>query len=512
MATGLDKIGVLSWEMTLDVHGFQNKIKDSVKSLKKLDQDGTKGLRRVSSGFNLATVAAGLFTISLTKLVAESVKVAGAYDKIDNGLKTVFGSAEDANKEFEFLKNISEDLGLSLRSAATGFVQVSAAAKGTTLEGEGVKNLFIGVAEASTALGLSADESKGALRAISQVMSKGKVQAEELRGQLGERIPGAFQIAARAMNMTTSELDKMLVRGELLSEDFLPKFGAQLRKEFGDSAQSASNSIVANTNRMKNAWEGTMKGMGATAAEFFPIVTSGLNRFNEGVAEAIALRNKFLGINEFDPANDNTGEASSKDAIEGAMTAAQLERRRIKELGKEGRAEELRIAKELLEEEKKIKSLKSFTDFAKDKQAAEFANDVAKGAGLTKLEFEAMKPALEQSFKDGAKLADAIKEAQVNAKLFGKELNSGAKIDPNIFKDIDNMQKSLEKAADKARKKRIDDLKDHARKQDPRAFAQRAMAGSVEEFKILAGQDTTAKKSEKHLSKIERLIDQLEAV
>ena len=57
---------------------------------------------------------------------------------------------------------------------------------------------------------LSAYESEGAFKALEQMLSKGKVSAEELRGQLGERIPGAFQIAARAMGMTTSELDKFM--------------------------------------------------------------------------------------------------------------------------------------------------------------------------------------------------------------------------------------------------------------------------------------------------------------
>lgn len=64
---------------------------------------------------------------------------------------------------------------------------------------------------------------QGAFLALGQMISKGKVQAEELRGQLGERLPGAFQLAAKAMNMTTAELDKFMADGKLTAEELLPK-------------------------------------------------------------------------------------------------------------------------------------------------------------------------------------------------------------------------------------------------------------------------------------------------
>ena len=57
------------------------------------------------------------------------------------------------------------------------------------------------------------------------MISKGKVQAEELRGQLGERLPSAFQLAAKAMGMTTAQLDKFMADGKLTAEDLLPKLG-----------------------------------------------------------------------------------------------------------------------------------------------------------------------------------------------------------------------------------------------------------------------------------------------
>ena len=62
---------------------------------------------------------------------------------------------------------------------------------------------------------------KAAMRATSQVFSKGKVSAEELRQQLGERLPGAFTLFADSMNLTPAELDKALEQGKVTLDDFM---------------------------------------------------------------------------------------------------------------------------------------------------------------------------------------------------------------------------------------------------------------------------------------------------
>jgi hypothetical protein len=98
-------------------------------------------------------------------------------------------------------------------------------------------------------------------------MGKGKVQAEELRGQIGERIPGAFAIAARAMNMTTAELDKFMQDGKLISEDFLPKFAEEMEKTFGEDAKKNAHGLTQEINRMSSAWTNLVASIGETDSE-----------------------------------------------------------------------------------------------------------------------------------------------------------------------------------------------------------------------------------------------------
>ena len=111
---------------------------------------------------------------------------------------------------------------------------------------------------ASTALGLSSDQTKGALNALAQMISKGTVQAEELRGQLGERLYGAFQAAARAMGVSTQQLGKMLEKGEVLAVDFLPRLAVEIKKTYGEEAVKNVNSATAAQNKFSEAWSDFM--------------------------------------------------------------------------------------------------------------------------------------------------------------------------------------------------------------------------------------------------------------
>lgn len=176
-----------------------------------------------------------------------------AFQGLGTALETITGSSAGARAEMKFLEEQTERLGLNLLETAQSYMQIAAAAKGTELAGDGTRQIFTAIAEASTVLQLSVDQTNGALRAIGQIMSKGKVQAEELRGQLGERLYGAFQLAARGMGITTAELDKMLEQGQVIAEDFLPKFAAEIRKTFSDGVPAASMTARAEMNRFNNA-------------------------------------------------------------------------------------------------------------------------------------------------------------------------------------------------------------------------------------------------------------------
>ena len=189
----------------------------------------------------VAAFAAGMAAavVGIVKLISASLRASLAFQKINSALVVATGSLFGAKDAFEFVTEVSIKLGSSLKESAEQFAQLAAAAKGTSLEGEEIRKVFLGTSKAAVALGLSVSQTTGIFRALQQMISKGTVQAEELRGQLGERLPGAFQIAAVAMKVTTAELGRMLKRGEVMAEDLLPKLGEAFEKRCGKQALKA---------------------------------------------------------------------------------------------------------------------------------------------------------------------------------------------------------------------------------------------------------------------------------
>jgi len=187
-------------------------------------------------------------------------------ESMNSTLKFATGSSESAAEALAFVRAEAERIGVPVNESARAFAKLAAAAKGTKLEGQGTRDVFSAVAEAGRVMGLSTEEQSGALLAISQMMSKGSVYAEELRGQLGERLPGAFQVAARAMGVTTAELGKMLEAGTVLSDDFLPKFAAELRKSVGEALPGATQTFAAQIERLKNKWQELLQLVASSGA------------------------------------------------------------------------------------------------------------------------------------------------------------------------------------------------------------------------------------------------------
>ncbi|MEZ5537645.1 MAG: tape measure protein [Thiolinea sp.] len=195
-------------------------------------------------------MSAGFGAVELAQNI---LRVGQAVDGLKSSFTATFGQQQVA-AEMDYIRQVANDLGLEMLSTAKSYSLWAASAKGTVLEAQAQKKIFEAVAQASRVLNLSVDDTNGTLRALSQMISKGKVQAEELRGQLGERLPGAFQMAAKAMGVTTAELDKMLRDGKVLAADLLPKLAVELDKAYGGNARIAAvQSLAAETNRLKNS-------------------------------------------------------------------------------------------------------------------------------------------------------------------------------------------------------------------------------------------------------------------
>jgi tape measure domain-containing protein len=218
----------------------------------------------------LLRTAIGAFTV--TEFVRSFIEANQSVERFQLAITNLSGSRQTADEEFEFLREVSDKLGLSIRDTSGAYLGLFAAAKDTALEGAATRDIFYAVSSAMAVLGRSSADTEGALFAIQQILSKGVLSSEELRGQLGERLPGAFSIAARAVGVTTEELGKMLERGEIIATDFLPKFAQELNNTFGN--QSFIDTYGGALNRLRNAWDELLVALGKSGA--FDAVGSGL--------------------------------------------------------------------------------------------------------------------------------------------------------------------------------------------------------------------------------------------
>lgn len=165
---------------------------------------------------------------------------------------------EGAKRATEFVKNLADSSGVDQIETLSSFAKFSAGAG--DMDAGQKESLFSNVIGISRLMGLSTDEINGILKAFEQMASKGKIQAEELRGQLGDRMAGAFQLFARSLGMTTEELDKAMKDGKVLSKDVLPKVSAEMGRMIDKAGgwEKIINSTQTQLGRLSNSWNNNL--------------------------------------------------------------------------------------------------------------------------------------------------------------------------------------------------------------------------------------------------------------
>ncbi|EET4566542.1 tape measure protein [Escherichia coli] len=165
---------------------------------------------------------------------------------------------EGAKRATEFVKNLADSSGVDQIETLSSFAKFSAGAG--DMNADQKESLFSNVIGTSRLMGLSTDEINGILKAFEQMASKGKIQAEELRGQLGDRMAGAFQLFARSLGMTTEQLDAAMKNGKVLSKDVLPKVSAEMGRMIDKAGgwEKIINSTQTQLGRLSNSWNNNL--------------------------------------------------------------------------------------------------------------------------------------------------------------------------------------------------------------------------------------------------------------
>lgn len=154
-------------------------------------------------------------------------------------------------ENLEYVRQLADKYGQDLAAITHGFAKFTAACNNTGLALDQQRYIYEQLTRAAAYYHLSAYESQNVMNAVVQMMSKGKIAAEELRRQLGNSLPGAFNLMAKAMGVSTAKLDNLMKEGNVISAEVLPKFAQELEKV---TKGGSFDSLQLSLNKLKNAW------------------------------------------------------------------------------------------------------------------------------------------------------------------------------------------------------------------------------------------------------------------
>lgn len=235
-------------EIREELAGLNRSVKTSTKSAGRLFSGTAAGAKASTKeiknsygalrvlGDDLQRILAAGFFLHIAK---QAVSAANEFISMNNALKAILETTENAAKANTFLRATAQDLGVSYKVLTVEYTKFIAAGKEANITADEFHDAFSRISETMTVLNFSAEQTHGIFKALTQIMSKGKVQAEELRGQLGEHLPGAFELVAKGLKVTTAELDELLKKGELDARDLIIALPNAMKEAFGDALPRA---------------------------------------------------------------------------------------------------------------------------------------------------------------------------------------------------------------------------------------------------------------------------------
>lgn len=234
-------------------------------------------LNNVLAGFSI-----GYISTRLAELGKSAVNTSMDFQALENRMNASAADKSIGADSLSYIRKEADRLGLSFKGTADSFAGFEAAALRSGLTLGQTKQIFSDISTAATSMQLPATNVELTFKALEQIAGKGTVSMEELRQQLGDHLPGAFEIAAKSMGMTTREFYNMVSEGKVLSSEFLPAFARALKEELGGSALDASTQLRASINRLNTD---VMDSSNAWGEYLQPSVQDGVEAFR-GAAQA----------------------------------------------------------------------------------------------------------------------------------------------------------------------------------------------------------------------------------
>jgi len=319
--------------------------------------DMSKNVGNYKSAFGGLSSLMGAFGIGtgvyLFAQVAKDVfQTTRELQSLDLALKNVSGSSEAFAKNQAFLSSLAEQYGVEIKSLTKNYTDFLAAAKGIISQ-EKIDDIFTSVSKSAAAMGLSVESTDSAFLALEQMMSKGTIQAEELKKQLGNALPGAMRAAAMAymelhpqitsVQKAEALLMKEMKAGAIDSATYIPLIVKNFEKLYGIENVNRIDTLNGSVNRLSNAWTDLVRTVNESPTNglgmFFTIAISGLTDIVNLIANATSGWETLRGKAKLKGTNEGKDEFKEKlkDALSGSLTDDEVNKikKRLEEIKKE---------------------------------------------------------------------------------------------------------------------------------------------------------------------------------
>lgn len=231
----------------------------------------------------------GMFRQQLGAVTEYSARI----DKLQIALRGIVGSQAAYSQALAAAASVTRDLNIPQETAIQGMTRLSAAVLGAGGKVSDSAFAFRAVSEAVKATGGNAEQTDGALLALTQVFSKGKVSAEELN-QIAERLPGTFTLFAKAAGKSGPELQKALEDGKVGLNDLM-KFLQLISTNYGQTAMKIAKSSQEAGARLTVAFQNMQLEVGRALQPVGALLQDAFAGFIRNTTPALVLAAKLIG-------------------------------------------------------------------------------------------------------------------------------------------------------------------------------------------------------------------------
>jgi lambda family phage tail tape measure protein len=277
----------------------------------------------IGAGIGLAAQQVRMQAAAITDLVAK-------LNLAKTSLAQVSTGQADYNQKLQFARQVSTDYTVGLQTTIEGYAKITAAAAANGLTLKETETIYKGLLASGVAFGASQDDLQSIITATTQILSKGKISAEELSGQLGERIPGAVAKFAQATGRPLAQLAKDLQDGKVKIADFVTFARGQLddydaaAKLIGSSPEKAGERLNLALTRMAETYGGFFQSVGAEIQDFASKSVNWINSQIEGVKTIVGLLEwARSGLYQY---STNTPAVKAFQSLSSQLSGAQVQR------------------------------------------------------------------------------------------------------------------------------------------------------------------------------------------